>query len=285
MKDWYPGFMKPNLKFWRRLVQISVALTFILIPYLNRQGINTISGNFLAFNAAGLPLADPLAVAQVGLKSWYLSANLLIGAGLSLILALILGTVFCSWVCPFGLLSEWLHFLSRKVFPRIPGSLDHPNRGFHLRLVLFGLGLVILLFFTDDLFFNQLSLPGWYSRIFQLYFNQAQISWAAGFLVTVLLVEFATYHRLWCRYLCPQSLLLTTARLLNPWHLKIVYAREKCTCRQGKDPCRRSCHLGLNPKTLPHPHDLECTNCGNCVVTCKNFGRALTFRFRRTTPE
>jgi ferredoxin-type protein NapH len=277
--------MKPNLKIWRRLVQISVALAFILIPYLNHRGFNSVRGNFLAFNAGGLPLADPLAVLQVGIKSWHLPANLLIGAGIALILAMILGTVFCSWICPFGLLSEWLHHLSQKVWPRIPGRTSHQRRGVPIKLVLFGLGLVMLNFLSDTLIFNQLSLPGWYSRIFQLYFNQAQVSWAAGFLTGVLLVEFVAQNRLWCRYICPQSLMIVAVRLLNLWHLKVVYTKENCICGKGENPCHRSCHLGLNPKTLPHPHDLECTNCGDCVVICKNLGQALKFQFRRSSLE
>jgi ferredoxin-type protein NapH len=274
--------MKPNLKFWRRLGQIGVALAFILIPYLNPRGWNTFRGNFLSFNAAGLPLADPLAVAQVGIKGGEIPGDLLIGAGISLILALSLGTVFCSWICPFGLLSEWLHHISRRLRARPPGGPGRRNHGFLIRLLLLIPGFAILWFLTEDLWFNQLSLPGWYARIFQLYFNQAQISWAVGLLAGVLLVEVAAQNRLWCRYLCPQSVLITAARLLNPWHLKVVYAREKCICSKDQDPCRRSCHLGLNPKALPHPYDLECTNCGDCVLTCKKYGRALRFRFRRS---
>jgi ferredoxin-type protein NapH len=273
--------MKPNLKFWRRLVQVSVAIAFILLPLLNRRGWNAFRGNFLSFHATGLPLADPLAAAQVVMKSGHLPIDLLIGAGIALILALSLGTVFCSWLCPYGLLSEWLHSLGRKVWPKNPKPTPQPNHSVKFRLSFFGLGLIIFLFLTEDLWLNQLSLPGWYSRIFQLYFNQAQISWGAGFLLGMLLVECVIQKRFWCRYLCPQAVLLSLARLVNPWHLKVAYIKEKCICRHGEAPCRTSCHLDLNPKTLPHPYDLECTNCGDCVVTCKKHGQALHFKFKK----
>jgi ferredoxin-type protein NapH len=42
----------------------------------------------------------------VALKSGYITSDLLLGAGIALLLALVLGTVFCSWVCHFGVLSE-----------------------------------------------------------------------------------------------------------------------------------------------------------------------------------
>jgi len=98
---------RPDLRTYRRVIQISVAVAFVIIPLLNHFRISFVYGNFLAFNLAGVPLADPLAVLQITLKNYYLSADLLIGAAIALGLAAVLGTVFCSWICPFGLLSEW----------------------------------------------------------------------------------------------------------------------------------------------------------------------------------
>ncbi len=161
---------------------------------------------------------------------------------------MILGTVFCSWICPFGLLSEWLYHLSQKVRPRVPGRTSRQRRGVPIKAVLLGLGLIVLNFFTDTLIFNQLSLPGWYSRIFQIYFNRAQVSWAAGFLAGVLLVEFVAQNRLWCRYICPQTLMIGAARLLNPWHQKSFIPGRIVICSKGENPCRRSCHLISIPR-------------------------------------
>ncbi|MDR2604830.1 MAG: 4Fe-4S binding protein [Desulfovibrio sp.] len=102
--------MRPlTLRFRRRLVQCGVAAAFILIPFLNRKDIHLLSGNFFSFDFAGLPLADPLAAAQVFAGTFSLTPDLLIGAGLALTTALLLGPVFCAWICPYGLLSELVH--------------------------------------------------------------------------------------------------------------------------------------------------------------------------------
>ena len=62
--------MKPTLRFWARApAQLGVAAAFVAIPYLNLRRIQVLSGNFLSFNAFGVPLADPLAALQVELKS------------------------------------------------------------------------------------------------------------------------------------------------------------------------------------------------------------------------
>jgi ferredoxin-type protein NapH len=270
--------MRPTLRFWRRLAQIGVALGFVAIPYLNLRRIHTLSGNFLSFNAAGLPLADPLAALQVWLKSGHLAGDLLIGAGLALLLALALGTVFCSWVCPFGLLSEWVHSLSRRLLPRGYRGLGGRWHGFLVRLGLFGVAFVIFLGFAGGPVLNQLSLPAWYSRVFQMYLAESYLTPAVYLLLGVLAVEFLAKSRVWCRYVCPQALLLIAAGLLNPWRLRVVYEAHHCVCKKGDDPCKNSCSLDLDPRRLRHPLERECNNCGDCYVTCQKFGKALRFR-------
>ncbi len=95
-----------------------MALAFIIIPWLNHLRISVVYGNFLSFHFFKFPLADPLAVLQVTLKNAYFYTDLLVGAGIALLLALFLGMVFCSWMCPFGLLSEWGHQLHKRRKPR-----------------------------------------------------------------------------------------------------------------------------------------------------------------------
>jgi ferredoxin-type protein NapH len=270
---------RPTVKTWRRTLQVGVALAFILIPLLNHFRISYFTGNFLSFYAAGLPLADPLAVLQITLKNYYLSVDLLIGAGIALGFAMILGTVFCSWICPFGFLSELVQTLSSKVRPKTPKDLPVKGTGFRVKMILFCLGLAGFLLFSTTPVLNQLSLPAWYSRIFQFYFEQKHVSLAIIFLLVVLLVEFAARRRLWCRYVCPQAFLLVAVKLCNPLRLKIDYHQEICLCKEGYDPCRDSCSLSLDPKTLGNSVETECNNCGDCVVACKKRGRALRYGF------
>lgn len=207
---------RPSIKTYRRTIQINVAIAFILIPYLNSIKINMVYGNFLSFNAAGLPLADPLAVLQITLKNLYLSIDLLIGAGIALGLAISLGTVFCSWICPFGLLSELVQELGSRLFPAGYKGMTTKGKGYYVKTYIFVLGLLGFLFFSTTPVLNQISLPAWYSRIFQFLFVQNHVSLAIIGLLTVLFMEFIVRNRLWCRYICPQAVLLVTVKLLNP---------------------------------------------------------------------
>ncbi len=269
---------KLSLKFTRRTVQLGVAAVFVAIPLLNSWRINWVYGNFLSFSAFGVPLADPLGALQVTLTSGIWPRDLWIGAAIALVLALALGAVFCSWICPFGLLSEWGFELGRRILPKQYPGLKTQTKGFPVRSGIFGLGLLAVCFLTAPVL-NQLSMPGWYSRIFQLWFLQQHLSLAGGFIILVLLAEFFVRNRFWCRYICPQVLLLTAAKLANPYRLQVGFRRDKCLCHKGHDPCQEACSLSLKPKTFTHIRDTECNNCGDCVVTCKQLGQALHFGF------
>ncbi len=270
-----------RIKLYRRTLQIFVALVFILIPWLNSQHISFVYGNFLSFNLAGFPLADPLAVLQITIKNAYLSLDLITGALVALIIALFLGTVFCSWICPFGLLSDLCQSISRLLIQKPKSTINLKLSGFKIKLSLFLAGLAGFLIFSTTPVLNQFSLPAWYSRIFQFIFTQKHFSLGIIFIFSVLIVEILYRKRLWCRYVCPQSVLLILVKQLNTKkRLRVNFNPEKChDPKKGKEPCIKVCTLGLNPKTLPASMETECTNCGDCIVTCKKLGQALKFKF------
>lgn len=270
-----------RIKIYRRFLQISVALVFILIPWLNSQHISFVYGNFLCFNLAGIPLADPLAVLQITLKNAYLSSDLLIGAVIAIVLAFFSGTVFCSWACPFGLLSDLIQGFKgnrRKKTVRIP---ENGYRGFKIKLALFIFGLGGFMIFSTTPVLNQFSMPAWYSRIFQFLFTQLHFSMAVFFILAVLMLEFVFSRKIWCRYICPQSVLIILGKQLNrSRRLKVKFDTSRCLHpKKGREPCVKACTMALDPKDLSGLNEIDCTNCGDCIVVCKNYGGALKFRF------
>ena len=87
---------RPTLKIYRRTFQIFVAISFIIIPILNRTDYSYVYGNYFSFHLFGIPFADPLAVLQLTVKNFYLTVDNAIGTLLPLLLAFALGTVCCS---------------------------------------------------------------------------------------------------------------------------------------------------------------------------------------------
>lgn len=272
---------KSRIKLYRRIIQLLTALIFILIPWLNSQHISFVYGNFLSFNLAGIPLADPLAVLQITMKNAYLSFDLITGAVIALVIALFLGTVFCSWVCPFGLLSDFGQSISRLVTSKVENTMDIQLSGFKIKMALFLAGLAGFLIFSTTPVLNQFSMPAWYSRIFQFIFTQKHFSLATVFILFILTVEISFRKKLWCRYVCPQSVLLILVKQLNAKkRLRVDFDVEKCLDpKKGREPCVKECTMGLDPRNLPTALETECTNCADCIVICKQYGQALKFKF------
>jgi len=270
---------KGPLKTYRRCFQVFIAVVFIVIPIANRSDYSYVYGNYLAFHLLGIPFADPLAVLQLTLKNHYITLENTIGALVPLLLAFALGTVFCSWLCVYGLLSEWTHQLSKKLLPPGYRGLPLGRPGFPFKMGVFVAGFIGFFVFSTTPILNQLSLAAWYSRFFQYLFGQDVVSLCFLFLLALLCIEFLARKRLWCRYVCPQSVLIILAKQLGRKRMRVAFAEEKCICKPGYERCDRACSLQLQPKTLDRILETECSNCGDCVVACTKMGRALFFKF------
>lgn len=269
-----------SIHFWRRLFQLGVALAFIVIPVLNWKEINVISGNFLSFDFGLFTVVDPLAALQTALGSFFITSEALLGAGIILLLAFIMGPIFCSWICPFGFLSELVHGTK----PAAENSPEVSLKPFKTKLIIAGIGLLGVLAFMPFPLLNQLSMPGWYSRIFQhlvMYGAAFVQSMWLGLLIIfgVLAMEKRLKKRLWCRYICPQSLLLNLTGMLFPARFQVRFERKKCTCPAKDRLCGKSCPLNLDPRSQSKAQRLQCNSCGDCVDACRERGKALSLGF------
>ena len=259
----------------RRAAQLLVVAGLCALPWVNAAGWRRVSGSFFALDFLGIPFADPVGAAQVAAMGFLPAGRLLGGALLSLGLALLLGRVFCSWVCPYGLLSELVYTLRwRQSVARLV-----VRQAFWGKILLLGLGLVAALGLGFPAL-GMVSLPGELSLLPVLAW-QGDEAWAllgaAAVPLVALLLEFATGKRLWCRFVCPQSVLLGAAAKCLPKSvrgLRINWRAEKCTCK-GKAPCQQACSLDLNPRRKGGPERHDCTHCGDCVSTCAAYGKAL----------
>ena len=259
----------------RRAAQLLVVAGLCALPWGNAAGWRGVSGSFFALDFLGMPFADPVGAAQVAAMGFLPAGRLLGGALLSLGLALLLGRVFCSWACPYGLLSELVYSLRW----RRSGARLVVRQAFWGKILLLVLGLVAALGVGFPVL-GIVSLPGELSLLPVLAW-QGDAIWpllvGAAVPLVALLLEFATGKRLWCRFVCPQSVLLGAAAKGLPKALRglrIGWQAEKCTCK-GKAPCQQACSLDLNPRRKGGPERHDCTHCGDCVSTCAAYGKAL----------
>ncbi|HHN75405.1 MAG TPA: 4Fe-4S binding protein, partial [Acidobacteria bacterium] len=103
------GASRPRWTRWRRASQLLFAAFFVLLPVSARWwGQTVVLGTLASLHIGPLALVDPAAGLASILASRSVQLSLLGGMVLPALLALVLGPVFCSWVCPWGLISELL---------------------------------------------------------------------------------------------------------------------------------------------------------------------------------
>ena len=251
----------------RRIYSVFFFLLFILLI-----GIT----DFRNMKGYEVPLfleLDPL----VSISSFLTSGTVYKGLALSLFIiigTLFFGRFFCSWVCPMGILNQWVsHFLNKR---RLVD--DYKVNAYHkiYRLKYYILAVLIVLALFGSLqigLFDPISLIG---RSFVISFYPALNYWSGGFylkqplfyggiLITLLFLAILFANRFltrfWCRVLCPLGALL--GLLSGKSFLRIWRDVEKCTdCNK----CLQYCQGGCDPHSILRIS--ECHVCMNCIDHC-----------------
>jgi len=208
----------------------------------------------------------------MSLKYWILTGdfNPVHPAGLVfflafLVIAWLIKKSFCSWICPVGLLSEYLWKTGRRIFGRnvmLPAWLDWPLRSLKYLLLLFFAWGILVGMNVQDL---KAFIYGDYNRVadIKMLLFFAHIS-AFSLGVIVLLALLSVFIRnFWCRYLCPYGALLGFFSLFSP--AKITRNPDTCTdCKL----CTEACPANIKVHEKRRVKTDECTACLTCVSVC-----------------
>ncbi|HCY84816.1 MAG TPA: FeS-binding protein [Desulfobacteraceae bacterium] len=182
---------------------------------------------------------------------------------------------FCSWICPVGLISEYLGrirlFRLRSPFV-LPRFMDFPLRS--LKYMAAG-------FFVYQIFFKMPG-PAVEAFIYSTYNRFADIqmlkfftdmSSTAWVVLVVLAVLSVLFRHFWCRYLCPYGALLGVIGFFSPGRVR----RDVLRC-SGCGKCSRNCPGQIQVASKTRVDSAECSACLTCVENCPE-EKALKFSF------
>lgn len=177
--------------------------------------------------------------------------------GLSLVLAVLFGPVFCGWVCPLGTVQEWVGKWGRKLFKRrynhfVPEKIDRPLR--YLRYVI----LAWVLYVT--------AVSG--TLIFEAYDPYYALFnfWTGEVAVTALMILGLTLglsvfvERPWCKYACPYGAVLGITNLFRIFSIK----RAASTCK-ADGACSVMCPMNIQVDSVKSVRDHQCISCLECT--------------------
>lgn len=268
-----------RLNIYRKAVQVFSLAFLVAVPLLVINEVYLIIGNLYAITIAGIEIVDPAIAFQTMLLSRELIESLLVGLIIPILLAFVLGKVFCSWMCPFNTLSEYWFMITTKIFrnryKKISFGLreQNPNSIIFWSILIF---FFILTFILDFPVITFLSAPG----IISSEISHLVMGMGLGFEIVIILliifIEGLLLKSYWCKYVCPVGGVLAIFRIKNT--LRIVYNADACKCPVNFEPCNLSCPLDLSPKRKNlYPC---CFNCGECIKVCeKSNSAALRFSF------
>jgi ferredoxin-type protein NapH len=247
---------------WRRLVQFSIALFYVILPVLHLFEIRAIAGTLASLRIGPFDLTEPASGLTGALASRTFTTTLLIGVAPVVLLALVAGPVFCSWVCPWGYISEGIDRLRQRIVPAQWKGESWSISRWPRYLVL--TTLVLLSVLAALPLVAILSAPRAITSLpLEMIYLRMISPLTAIVLLGVLAIELFAPRRIWCRVLCPVG---TTAALLRtPKTLTIRWDESRCLCPKVA-PCHVNCPWGVDPRKKS-THD-ACTNCMTCVDIC-----------------
>ena len=181
------------------------------------------------------------------------------------------GTVFCGWVCPQNIFSEWANFMTRLLLgKRAEVSLDGqaprvaPAKNRVLNWVLLGLSFLVAAMFLGVIPLFYFYDPGTVVSFLLWRSDPAlaqSLHWIYAVFVLIILVDIAVIRHFWCRFACVYRVWQHSFRTRETLHVRYDASRssacEKCNY------CVTSCFIDIDPRKTDI-YD-SCINCGECM--------------------
>lgn len=172
-------------------------------------------------------------------------------------ITLLLGPIFCGYICPFGTLQRILHFFGRKI--GLHGKISQKLHDYlsSLKYIVL-IGLVFLIISEKVMIYINLDPYHGFIRLFY-----GGITVAAGIYLILVVLLSLYVKRPFCNYLCPYGAglnLISSIRIF-----KVTRHDEHCIhCKA----CDHICPVKIKITDKATVQDVNCLSCHDCIQVC-----------------
>ncbi len=283
------------MQVFRRTIQILVIVLIIVVPVINFYGIkvqqrdeaaieqsktlsfihalfgdsdrrdviamsHNVKGSVWAMDIMGFKITDPLAVVESGMIGLYLYLPLLLSVLVPVLFTVILGRIYCGWICPMNLVLE-INDKLRNLLTKIKYNTRDITFGRNTKYGVLIVG-VIAAYFAGRPLLSLIYPPAVISR--EIFYKVYNGIWGNGIVILgcICFFELILSRRWWCRYICPGGAIYTALSAFRRLNIR----RNDNFCDQCGD-CVPVCPYDLKPMTKELTS--ECDQCGQCIAACQ----------------
>ncbi len=240
-----------RLRYGRRIAQIGVAVTFVLMPRIHALRLD-FGDNRLEILGRAIWMDE----------IWLLMIGVLFSAAAILTISVLYGRVFCGYACPQTILCDLTarirHDLDRRLNAKISRNGKLASTAIYIVVTL---GICLVVAFSAAAYFVAMRGPFWP-------IGGPLTPFATGLILTiagVLALDTLWVRQRFCTNTCPYGAMLSVVgdnRSLVVWYDEDRGKKECIEC--GK--CVRDCPTGIDIRQ--GPYQMGCIACGECIDTC-----------------
>lgn len=257
----------------RKITQLLFLLLIVIVPILNLIEIYFINGSFISLSVGNLPISDPLAVFQAIFLSHKIVPLMLASILIPILLVIFFGRVWCSYACPYFLLTEFIDSVKKKFnIKSVRQNKISTDRQNIIRFALLLIGFAIVGILGVPILYL-FSPPSVISTQMIMIIKHFTITFEIIIILLILIIEIFFIYKFACRYLCPTGTLLSLFQFKS-FGLKVKHIGSCSECKA----CIKVCPLMLDPKV--DGDSKQCNNCGICVDNCTDNLKQKTLFFK-----